>query len=318
MCEAFADLLAPDPAQQYEDVLREYQNLDLAVWIPGRRPLVVENKTFSLPDEEQLQVYSERQWLQDDNPALVLLSLADPGWPKRRWTAKTDGGRRSWSWLPYGDLAGRLRRAARGVDNRFERELLKRYCRLLDDLVELASIVIAIESDGAPARLPEEVLGPLRQSRLGDGLLKLRSKALASRIGPYVETNFTRGEPLLEAWSGGGKRWLAWQLQGDQFRLCATFGDLKGGSRRRQEARSEEARKLADDGTWFDFSKLERMLGPRASKPTGAKPDPNGFNKYNPDFVYRYRLVPDLTVGELTKLGRFYRKAAESASSQLP
>jgi hypothetical protein len=49
-----------------------------------------------------------------------------------------------------------------------------------------------------------------------------------------------------------------------------------------------------------------------------VRPDRNGFNKYNPDFVYRYRLVPDLTQGELITLGRFYRTAAELASRQLP
>jgi hypothetical protein len=241
MCDAFADMLALDPAQQCEDVLREWKNLDLAVWIRGRRPLVVENKTFSLPDETQLQGYSEQQWMQNDDPALVLLSLADPGWPKRQWTAETDSAERSWSWLPYGDLAGRLRLAARGVDDRFERELVERYCRLIDDLVELASILASQESDDAPIRLPDQVLDPLRQIRLGDGLLKLRSAALARRIDPaHVLAGFTRGEPLIQTFAGGDRRSLGWQLQGHQFRLCATFGDLAGNSPRRQEARSDE------------------------------------------------------------------------------
>ena len=46
---------APDPALQDWDfeVLREWGKLDLVVCVPGRRPLVVENKTFSLLDEDQ-------------------------------------------------------------------------------------------------------------------------------------------------------------------------------------------------------------------------------------------------------------------------
>ena len=318
MSEAFDDLLTPDPTQKDHVVLREWNNLDLVAWLPGRRPFVVENKTFSLLSEEQLQGYSERAWIQDQDP-LVLLSLADPGWKERKWTVKTAAGRRTWRWLPYSDVADRLRMAASGVRKRFDRELIERYCRLIDDLEELSSALASQESDDSPIRLPDEVLDPLRQIRLGDGLLKLRSAALASRIDPTrVSAGFTRGEPLIQTYAGGDQRWLGWQLQGHQFRLCAIFGDLRGNSPKLQAARSDEAKKLADAGIWFDFSKLERVLGARASVPVRARPDRNGFNKYNPDFVYRYRHVPDLTQGELITLGRFYRRAAQSASRQLP
>jgi hypothetical protein len=314
MCEVFEDLLAPDPTQTNHAVLREWNNLDLVVWMPGRRPLVVENKTFSLLSEEQLQRYSELAWIQDED-RLVLLSLADPRWTDREWTVQTPAGKRTWRWLPYSEVADRLRLAASAVGDSFERELIARYCRLIDDLVELSSILASQESDDAPVRLPDQVLTPLRKIRLGDGLLKLRSAAIASRIDPtHVSAGFTRGEPLIQAFSGADQRWLGWQLQGHQFRLCAIFGDLTGNSPQLQEARSREAKKLADEGVWFDFSELDRVLGSRAKIPARVRPDRNGFNKYNPDFVYRYRLVPDLTQGELITLGRFYRAAAESAS----
>ena len=57
------------------------------------------------------------------------------------------------------------------------------------------------------------------------------------------------------------------------------------------------------------------MLGARASKPTRARPDESGFNKYNPDFVYRYRQVRDLTQRELIALGSFYLEAARNVPS---
>ena len=76
MTEAFGDLFPPDPATaRTSRCFESGGNLDLVVWVPGRRPLVVENKTFSLLDEDQLQRYSEDWWVQDQDPALVLLSL---------------------------------------------------------------------------------------------------------------------------------------------------------------------------------------------------------------------------------------------------
>src|SRR6185437_7553103 len=141
-----------------------------------------------------------------------------------------------------------------------------------EDLVKLSSVLATQESDDSPIRLPDPVLDPLRQIRLGDGLLKLRSAALASRIDPtWVSAGFTRGEPLIQTFAGGDQRWLGWQLQGHQFRLCAIFDDLGGNSLKLQAARSGEAKKLADAGIWFDFSELERVLGSRASVPAGAR-----------------------------------------------
>lgn len=111
-------------------------------------------------------------------------------------------------------------------------------------------------------------------------------------------------------------RWIGWQFQRDQFRLCAIFDDnhLYGNEPRKQRARSEEAKKLADANIWFNFDEVQRLLGTRASVPTGARPDENGFNKYNPNFVYQYRQVRDLTQRELIGLGRKLRESDFRAS----
>ncbi len=63
LIEAYPDLgiralepwLLRDDEQQALRVRREHHNLDLVVELPGYRPLVIENKTFSLPDVKQLQ-----------------------------------------------------------------------------------------------------------------------------------------------------------------------------------------------------------------------------------------------------------------------
>jgi hypothetical protein len=66
------------------EVRREKNSLDLLFRWPGYNPLVIENKVFSLPDENQLEEYSARATRNGESPALWLLSLSDPGWPGGR------------------------------------------------------------------------------------------------------------------------------------------------------------------------------------------------------------------------------------------
>jgi hypothetical protein len=315
---AFDDLLVADPAQEWTEVLREERHLDLVVWVPGRRGLVIENKTFSLLREEQLTRYSALKWVQSDDPTLVLLSLGHPGWQERERTIAPESGKpRTWRWLSYAELARRLRAVCQDVSVVFDRMLLERYCDVLDNLVELAEMLTTSESDDELVSLPPPVMDQLSKTRLADGLLKLRTDEIGRRIDESVEPGFTRGTPHLSAFAGQGKRWIGWQFQQDQFRLCAIFDDnhLYGNEPRKQRARSEEAKKLADANIWFNFDELERVLGARASRPTRARPDENGFNKYDPNFVYRYRQVRDLTQGELIALGSFYLQAARNVPS---
>ena len=315
---AFDDLLVADPAEQWSEVLREWLHLDLVVWVPGRRALVIENKTFSLLREQQLWDYSALGWVQSDDPTLVVLSLGHPGWPERERTIALDSGKpRTWRWLSYAELAVRLRAVCQDVSVLFDRMLLERYCDVLDNLVELAEMLTTSKSDDELVSLPPPVTDQLSKVRLADGLLKLRTDEIGRRIDESVVAGFTRGTPHLSIFEGQGKRWVGWQLQGEQFRLCAIFNDvhLYGNEPKKQRARSKEAKKLADANIWFNFDELERVLGARASIPTRARPDENGFNKYNPDFVYRYRQVRDLTQRELIALGSFYLQAARNVPS---
>ena len=98
--QALAPWLVPDATQTALRIRREHRKLDLVVELPGFRPLVVENKTFSLPDEHQLQRYDEVNipGAGLENATRMLLSLPDPGWTS--W--------RSWTWVSYAMLVQRL------------------------------------------------------------------------------------------------------------------------------------------------------------------------------------------------------------------
>ena len=80
--EVFGSWLVPAPGAGGDRVRREFAHLDLVVELAGNEALVIENKTFALPDEQQLARYTARAVPRlPGNPTLVLLSLMDPGWP---------------------------------------------------------------------------------------------------------------------------------------------------------------------------------------------------------------------------------------------
>ncbi len=83
-------------------VYRERRHLDLVIELPGHQPLVIENKAFSLPDDDQLQRYGTAVAALAGAATLVLLSLSDPGWPDGKFASEG----REWHWLSYGALEG--------------------------------------------------------------------------------------------------------------------------------------------------------------------------------------------------------------------
>ena len=59
---------------------------------------------------------------------------------------------------------------------------------------------------------------------------------------------------------------------------------------------------------FFDFDPMCQVLGcgDGRCRPQRARPDPWGFNHFNPDFVYRYRRLPDVTVERFVDLAVCY------------
>jgi hypothetical protein len=64
--------------------MREKNSLDLWFRWPQRRPLVIENKIFSLPHEKQLEGYATKAAARGEVPVFWLLSLSDPSWTDNR------------------------------------------------------------------------------------------------------------------------------------------------------------------------------------------------------------------------------------------
>lgn len=291
-------------------VRREAHHLDLV--IEGATSLVIENKTFSLPDEDQLDRYAEVNVpaLGLPDPTLLLLSLTDPGWPDRRY--------RGWRWLPYGQLAARISEAVQqhpfAAD--FDNELVRRWVDLVHDLERLVHLVEPHDPASKLFLQPAE-LEILRPTRLGDALGKARARRVRHALHQsfsaaglrcdFLESNFTKGAPLLSAGvTHDDGCLLGWQLQGSQWRRFVLISEgPRGTGDLAKQRRIDHVR--AQHPGWFDF-RLEHSLTQVADAPSTT------YKHFAPDFVYDYVKLADPTIGQVLLLGEQVLRAAQAAA----
>jgi hypothetical protein len=331
---------------------RERAGLDLVLRLPGRRTTVIENKVWSLPDDYQLARYATGPLSRfDSQTATVLLSLTAPHWHDRqrvlggrtwRHVGYDDLADR------LTEVATKLR-AHGSVDDRFAGELVERYTifvRRLCRVAELAAIMRGTDS----VSLDPETQRALVRARVHDGVAKLRAHQVvevlrrrlfeleptAEDVDPDdaraagfergagwkfvrirkrvvgLEAGFTNGNPLNsgQVAIGNGDR-LIWQYQSGQWRLAVATQQHVG--------RTDALRQLRHDyiestyERWFDFSRVAAALGAdRAGCVPVRGKDPR-FQRYDPDFAYRYCRIDDptrLTLDELVELGVGYLRGA--------
>lgn len=303
---------------------REPRHLDLILDLPGLKPIAIENKVFSVPDNSQLDRYAEGALKQRDAVGVthsrILLSLMPPGWEGRTY--------RGWRHRSYIDLADILTSQIRTVQvvDDFAAQLLQHYVdfiRLLSGLVEL----LGTPDPESPMRLPDAIVNELDVIRISAGIQKARTSHVARALelliderGWYevgVEYDFTNGLSLLGAihrLPGGSDGMpgdaIGWQLQGTQFRLCVVIPNHKDhllGSVHRVDREKYTAERY---GAWFDFGLLEAVTGmsaPRSSEVRGGR---WSFQCYEPAFVYRHRPAPDLTPAQIVRVGLAYLERA--------
>ena len=292
--------LVPDASKSELRVRREHRHLDLVVELPGFRALVIENKTFSLPDEQQLQRYDEHNVPEAGlaDATRLLLSLPDPGW--KRWGA--------WTWVSYGSLLERLRPLVEPVATRdgFAGELLDRYLDLVEDLLLVAELTRAHDDD-EQVDLDVDQIAHLRRVRLADVMRKLRARQLLHRLASIYEAAGLHGIRSHVGMGFGGVLLesrvalpdgdaLGWQLQSSQWRRFVVLSSLRGRGLAWRAKRADHAQDSYAD--WFDFTAEQRLHGPFQPGPTDS------FGHFDPDFVHRYIKTPQLTVRELLDMGR--------------
>jgi hypothetical protein len=329
--------LTPEVVAKNNDVkrqvYREADHLDLWFQWPNRRPLVIENKVFSLPDEEQLRDYIPKIFrlskkFKLGTASAWLLSLSNPNWENtyqkdsnwlvhKKVIRHPKDGDLEWHWLSYEKLADLIRQELppENVRVSYEVDTMRRYAKFVEGLSKLAESVV-VRGQNETVALPEYVERALKSHDPHSPTARLRvslSKLRAASIVPFVEkalrennvghtkveTKLTNSQPLID-WFGsilGEQYWQAgWQLQGDQFRLAIRANPEKLKTDKRGRTKSEEFAKTRPG--YFDFKDLDKILN---TETEGSAPIDKEFNGYEPDFSCRYKKISKtFTVGTLT------------------
>lgn len=311
----FEPYLVPGASAEVR-VRREYRHLDLVVEFPGCAPLVIENKAFALPDERQLERYGVAVSAHLGDASLVLLGLSDPGWPG----ARREVGGLPWRWMSYRELGERLAAEFADEDD-FGLQVVRHesvLVGLLHELMESHGVRGAAE----PYRLENATHTDLDSVGLADAMGKARAhqvmRLIAARLESEsvrapawdLEVGLTNKQPLLAAfWRVREHVVVGWQAQGRQWRLAMilTAPDVVG-----RGSHAKRAAFAAEHADYFEFGPMYELLqcSEVSCMPVTARTPPHGFNRYDPDFVYRYRLLPDVTVEQLVDLAVVYSKHA--------
>jgi len=254
----------------------------------------------------------------------VLLSLTGPGWPDGTW----DCGGRTWVWRRYDELRALLLSAERGVRTRngYAADTLVTWCGLMQHLSELA-LLVGQPDDDEPLVLDQQARDALAGVRLDAPVQKMRCQFVARqirrRLGPElasrvkIEATLSNVQGVVQGYASRADpdgALVGWQLQGSQFRLQMVLDGpgYRGTSTELRQRRVEFARQRPG---WFDFAALRQITGCTAAERPADTGDGLAFNRFDPNFVYRYLPVPDLTVGEAVGAGVAYSHTAADRGS---
>ena len=301
----------PDRETTRHQVNREKNNLDLVIELPGLAPIVIENKVFAPPDNDQLDRYAEKPLIKQlKNPTLILLSLGKPNWIGNELVSPSG---LTWRYISYRELSSALSNAVKDIPE-FGGDLIRHYVDVIRLLQEIDEEISNLKSEDQVFLSPS-TSKLLEQIRMADAFGKLRARSSTAKISQLMkslirsteikfDTGFTNGGPFIEAYVCGqnGDR-IGWQYQAEQWRLvvwsASHVGETADLRRKREEYVAHQY------AQWFDFDPLQTFTGRMNSKISKLEMK-GGFLSYGQDFVYRKRDIPDLTIFELEKLSRHY------------
>ena len=300
-----------------QQVKREKNNLDLVIEIPGLAPIVIENKVFAAPDNEQLDRYAEKKEIKNfEEPSLFLLSLGRPNWAGGTFVSPSG---LTWRYISYRELSSALGHAVKDISG-FDGDLIRHYVNVVNLLQGiLDEISVLNPEEQVFLDLPTRTL--LEQIRMADAFGKLRARQSIFKLDQLTKpvagtkkiefnSDFTNGEPLIEGyvWGQSGDR-IGWQYQANQWRLAVWSAFHIG---KTNDLRRKREKYVAQHyEAWFDFEPLQTLIEPRPSRISKLEIR-GGFLSYAPQFVYRKRDIKGLTISELEILSRHYLTQAEN------
>jgi hypothetical protein len=287
-----------DASSAERQVLREHKHIDLWMnWSSGHSH-AVENKVFSLPDLKQLERYA-RDVIQPDQPGatMTLLSLLDPQWQGDTYTVQGAG---TWQYLSYRTLADRLEAAGVRSDGDYACQTVGRYAAMVRALDVVVRQSVAPRPDEG-MDLPDWIIKRVASPQLLQRLRKMRARNVAALLAEDLQralpidvactASYGRGGPHLTAVTPlhPGRELaplVGLQIEASQFRLVAILPHLsksRGGT-------LDERMAWGRAHSWvFEFT--DKVADALEVADSTDMPPTKPFNKYDPDFIYRYRKV---------------------------
>jgi hypothetical protein len=342
--DSYPVLLCPllDPSLPSNEIAqtsrREHAHLDLVLFPKDSPPFVVENKVFSPVDKDQLEKYDGEIFKLDGSSKVrvadcrrFILTLLEP----RGSTLIPNG----WHHVRYDDLRERLAAHREGViQDPFHNLLIDGYIQLLDSLMELRDAV-GDPTDGLPLDMTPFVTNDSPDTRTRDFTSKSRFtvalhelRKTNSRKVHYL-VGFTHARSLVQAFYPlkFSHYEVGWQYQDGQFRLALVLdpktknrkGETLRGNRVKREriAAEELAEWITEENLNAAFASSRASLHFEDAPSVTSKdrkayeqvPSSGqwNYNSYDPDFVYRWVKLDDLTLSELVNANQALMKRAK-------
>lgn len=283
-----------------DDVIREAKKIDLLMSEPGFADIAIENKIYADLQIGQLETYTTA--LNDAKTPWsgYVLSLLKPDFNK--FTSAVSS---KWKWLSYDDFIMFLEsnKSSLGLTP-FETDYLDNYIKMVKKLSSVMSLLVPEQHEKL-----ELLQLDFNKTFLGN-INKMRMRAIGNylthevrNLGKhevfekmYFGSGITRNKIFLECeFPLSDKNFLGWQFQEGQFRLYGRIQNLHG------KGRHQERVKYAHNNysSWFDFKDVsEHLPTPLVIMPK----DPTIMGQFDPDFIYRYVKISDLSLNSLLQM----------------
>jgi hypothetical protein len=298
-------------------VFREKNHQDLKIEFEGGQTLLIENKVKSIPNEGQLDKYSERA-LKSSLTSFLLLSVVKPPFGTILGNTLLMNSGRNWMYMDYNSLAEHLDKLVNPIKalNQYHGELLKDYVAFI---MQFAVLIDSCHVDMTNTKGNffsfREHIPSISEGRIHDVVQKIIYEELAQAVARRMEQKELAVTPLSSlkdlkpgqfgintGYSHGTAMFslymrledaprvmeptnLSLQVQDNMFRL---YYCLKN-----KEVVETIADELLQNNHWFDFDCLAKV-GKLEERDKELH-----FNKYYGTDLHRYKIITEIAPSQL-------------------
>ena len=254
-------------------VKREENNMDITIHSDGKL-YVIENKLKSLPREDQLNDYKNKN---DNFICGVVTGLKKPSF-----------GCEGWRFMSYDEISKRISKIAETEPDSFYKSLIEQYSKMINDLSDIATSIIDTVGDRL---IRYEDIEEVAKIRFDDVLKKLNADRFVSYLEKYTSfgekiegydrwiwSDFTNKSAIVDVrYEKKNGNSIGIQIQGNQYRR---FVQIKNAN-----VDSEKLyKKYVDKGWLWDRSQISDTIDGHHTSMNKN----NRYDKYSKPGIYYF------------------------------